>query len=120
MSGTAAWRFELGYWGEITPRYDFSWSDDIYFNPVEGRGLPDIDGVDRLPMLAIGQEAFVLHNLTLTYRTPEGDIEVSGWVRNLLDERYKSYAFDASFFSKVVVNFVGDPRTVGADVSIRW
>ncbi len=117
---SASWPFELGYWGTITPRYDFSWSDDIFFNAAEGRGLPGGDSLPRLPELAVGQEAFVLHNLTLTYRTPEGNIEVSGWVRNLLDERYKTYGFDASQFSKVVINFVGEPRTVGTDISIRW
>jgi iron complex outermembrane receptor protein len=120
VSGSASWPFELGYWGTITPRYDFSWSDDIYFNAAKGRGLPDTAGDARLPVLAVGQEAFVLHNLTLAYRTPDGTIEVSGWVRNLLDERYKTYAFDASQFSKIVINFVGQPRTVGTDISIRW
>jgi len=120
VSGTASWPFELGYWGTIIPRYDFSWSDDIYFNMMEGYGLPDIDNQPRLPEFAIGQQAFVLHNLSLSYRPPEGNIEISAWVRNLLDERYKTYAFDASQFSKVVINFVGEPRTIGGDISFRW
>ena len=120
VSGTVSWPFELGYWGTITPRYDFTWSDDIYFNAAEGRGLPDLDGQPKLPEFAVGQKGFALHNLTLSYRPPEGNIEISGWVRNLLDERYKTYAFDASQFSKVVINFVGEPRTIGGDISIRW
>ena len=129
VSGTAEWPFDLGYWGTIIPRYDFTWSDDIYFNPAEGRGLPSldtepgppvIDESGRLPEYAVGQKSFALHNLTLIYRPPEGNIEISGWVRNLLDERYKTYAFDASQFSKLVINFVGEPRTVGGDISIRW
>jgi iron complex outermembrane receptor protein len=121
VSGTVQWPFELGYWGTLTPRYDFTWSDDIYFNPQKGRGVPSLlDGEPRLPDYAIGQPGFILHNLTLTYLPPEGNIEISGWVRNLLDERYKTYAFDASQFSKIAINFVGEPRTIGADISIRW
>ena len=49
-----------------------------------------------------------------------GNMEIAAWVRNLTDERYKTYAFDASFFSKVVINFVGEPRTIGLDLSINW
>ena len=52
--------------------------------------------------------------------SPAGNIEVAAWVRNLMDKRYKTYAFDASFFSRVVVNFVGEPRTIGLDLSISW
>jgi len=68
----------------------------------------------------VGQPAFWLHNLRLSYRTPAGNMEFSAWVRNLTDERYKTYAFDASFFSKVVLNFMGEPRTVGLDFSVHW
>ncbi len=120
ISGTAEWPFDLGYWGTLTPRYDFAWTDDIYFNQIEGRGSADADGQPKLPQFAVGQQAFVLHNLMLTYETPEGNIEISGWVRNLLDQRYKTYGFDASQFSKVVVQFVGEPRTVGVDLTLRW
>ena len=38
----------------------------------------------------------------------------------LEDEVYKNYAFDASNFSNVVLNFVGTPRTIGADVIITF
>ena len=120
VSGTAEWPLDMGYWGTITPRYDFTWTDDIYFNALEGRGEPDIDGVEKFPEFTIGQKAYVLHNLMLSYRTPEGNMEISGWVRNLFDERYKNFSFDASTFSQVVINFPGAPRTVGADLTIRW
>jgi len=120
VSGTAEWPFDFGYYGTIIPRYDFSWTDDVYFNQAEGRGIPDNDNNPRLPEFAIGQKSYVLHNLSLSYRSPDANFEISGWVRNLFDERYKTYAFDASQFSKVVVTFVGQPRTVGADLTLRW
>jgi iron complex outermembrane receptor protein len=119
----ADWTFDLGRWGALIPRYDFAWTDDIFFDANEGRGQPD-STPQRLgtlrPEYAVGQPAFWLHNLRLTYRTPEGNIEVAGWVRNLTDEAYKTYAFDASTFAKLDVNFIGEPRTWGVDLTIRW
>jgi iron complex outermembrane receptor protein len=114
LSGAAEWTFDLGRWGAVIPRYDFAWSDDIYFDPTEG------NGTIGLPDYTIGQPAFWLHNLRLGYRTPEGNVEIGLWVRNLEDTRYKTYAFDASKFSSLTVNFVGPPRTAGLDFSVNF
>ena len=43
-----------------------------------------------------------------------------GWVRNMTNEEYKSFAFDASFFANLVVNFVGEPRTYGLTASFTF
>jgi outer membrane receptor protein involved in Fe transport len=120
LSGAAEWAFDLERWGVITPRYDFAWSDDIFFDPSQGRGSLDFRSQPNKPEFAVGQPSFWLHNLRLGYRTPAGNMEIALWVRNLTDERYKTYAFDASFFSKVVINFVGEPRTIGLDLSVNW
>ena len=50
----------------------------------------------RCPNTAIGQKAYFLHNVRLAYRTPTGNVEVAGWVRNVEDQVYKNFAFDAS------------------------
>ena len=73
-----------------------------------------------MPKNSIGQPAYWLHNLRLSWRSADEKIEVSGWVRNLTDEVYKSYAFDASAGFGVVGNLVGDPRTYGATVGFTW
>ena len=105
----------------MIPRYDGAWSDDIFFDPTEGRGIPDANtGEPTLPEYAIGQRAFWLHNVRLAYQTAEGNIEIAGWVRNIEDKVYKTYAFDASAFSEVVVNFVGQPRTFGLTLAFKW
>jgi iron complex outermembrane receptor protein len=114
------WTIDMGRWGSLIPRYDFAWSDDIFFDPSEGRGAVSFDGEQLLPEHAIGQRAYWLHNARLGYRTPEGNIEVAGWVRNFTDEAYKTYAFDASSFTNLVINFVGQPRTFGGSISIHW
>lgn len=120
VSGTAEWPFDLGEWGTLTPRYDFVWSEDIFFDPSQGRGVPAPDGELKLPEYALGQRAYWIHNLRLSYRTPLGNVQLSAWVKNILDERYRTYAFDTSQFIAATINFVGEPRSVGGDVTINW
>jgi iron complex outermembrane receptor protein len=120
VSAAAEWVFDLGRWGAIIPRYDFAWSSDIYFDSNEGRGSPNQQGISFLPKYAVGQEAYWLHNVRLGYRVPEGNIEIAGWCRNLTDKVYKTYAFDASTFAGVLINFVGEPRTYGMDLTLRF
>jgi iron complex outermembrane receptor protein len=119
LSGGVNWPFELGSFGTLTPRYDFDWTDDVFFGPGEGQGTSNILD-ELLPELTIGQPAFARHNLRLSYVTPDGMLEISGWVRNIGDAAYKTYAFDASIFAAVVINFIGEPRTGGADITIRF
>jgi iron complex outermembrane receptor protein len=119
-SGTLEYTLDLGRWGMVLPRYDAVFTDDNFFDPSEGRGAPNDDNVLFLPDFAIGQRSYWLHNVRLTYRTPEGDIEVAGWIRNVTDEVYKTLAFDASQAADLVGNFVGDPRTYGVSISFTW
>ncbi|MGI9591757.1 MAG: TonB-dependent receptor [Myxococcota bacterium] len=120
FSGSVAWTLDLGRYGYIIPRYDFNWSDDTFYGVNEGQGAGSPRGIPRLPEFAVGQEAYWLHNVRLTYRTPTTNVELAFWVRNIEDTVYKSFAFDASNFSGVVLNFVGEPRTWGGDITFRF
>ena len=120
VSGTAEWSYDFGRFGALIPRYDFTWRDDTHFDTNESRGSKNNRGEIFLPEHAIGQRAFVLHNLRLSYRSPEGNIEISGWVRNLSNLQYKQTAFDASTFSQLTINYVGDPRTWGMGIVLNW
>ncbi len=117
---SADWPFEIGRFGTVTPRYDGAWSDTVYFDQTEGRGFGDRSGNIFLPKNAIGQPPHWLHNVRLAYQTPDGQFELAGWVRNLLDDTYKIYAFDASGFNNLVVNILNEPRTYGVDFTVRW
>jgi outer membrane receptor protein involved in Fe transport len=114
------WTLDFGRWGALLPRYDLSWSDEIFFDPSEGRGSPNPQNQLYLPDNTIGEEALLLHNVRLGYRTENGTVEIAGWVRNITDEVYKSYAFDASTFSRVVVQYTGEPRTFGLDFIVKF
>jgi iron complex outermembrane receptor protein len=120
LSGSVEYTGELGRYGSLIPRYDFSWTDDVFFDPSEGFGAPNNQGATFLPEFAIGQKAYWLHNVRLSYRSPGSNIEVAGWVRNLTDEVYKTLAFDASVSAGLVGNFVGDPRTYGVSVAVAF
>ena len=120
VSLTAEQTFPLGRWGSFTARYDAVWSDTNYFDATEGRGIPNRENVNFLPKDTIAQPAFWLHNLRLGYRPPSGRFEIAGWVRNLTNESYKTFAFDASTFTETTIYFVGDPRTYGATLTINF
>jgi outer membrane receptor protein involved in Fe transport len=120
VSGTAEWTFDLGRYGTLIPRYEFAWTDDVAFDANNGQGSLNASGQSSLPDLAIGQPAFWLHNLRLAYRMPTGNVEFAVWARNLGNAVYKTYAFDASEFTGLVINFVGPPRTIGFDVSVAF
>jgi iron complex outermembrane receptor protein len=119
-SGSVMYTLDMGRFGQLIPFYDFSWSDDIFFDASAGEGQPNFAGETEFPKNAIGQRAFWLHNLRLTYRLPNGQMEISAWVRNLTDEVYKTYAFDASTFSNVTLHFPGLPRTYGGSINLSW
>jgi outer membrane receptor protein involved in Fe transport len=119
-SGAVQWTLDLGRWGFLVPRYDFSWTEDVFYGVNEGRGSSDLTGEPVLPDYAVGQREYWLHNARLAYRTPTGNIEVAAWIRNIEDTVYKSFAFDVSNFQKVVINFTGTPRTVGLDFRVTF
>jgi len=120
VSATAEWTFDLGRFGYLIPRYDVNWSDDVFFDPNEGRGSVDPTGGPALVEYGVGQPQYFLHNVRLAYRTPTGNVEVAGWIRNVEDRVYKNFAFDASRFTGIVINFPGEPRTLGVDVTFAF
>ena len=119
ISGGASWRLEMGRYGTLIPRYDFTWRDESYFDPTKGTGAQR-PNFQSLPDHTLSQVAFVRHNVRLTFRSPDGKYEVAGWCRNVTDERYKTYAADVSAFRAVVLNYVGNPRSCGGEIALSW
>jgi iron complex outermembrane receptor protein len=120
FSGTARWDFELGRFGILTPRWDFAWTDFTPFDATGGRGQLDVNGETSKPQGAIGQPAFWIHNVRLSLRSVDGSWEIFSYCRNVADQRYRTFAFDASRFGNVIINFVGDPRTCGGGATVRF
>jgi outer membrane receptor protein involved in Fe transport len=120
FSLTADWPFDLGRWGILTPRYDLAWTDDVFFDGSGGFGSLDINGDPVNPAFATGQPAYALHSIRISYSDTASTFELAFWIRNLTDQRFKTYSFDATFINKVVLNFVGEPRTLGVDLTVRF
>src|SRR5262249_16119022 len=107
-------------WGYLIPRYDGTWTDVTYYDATKGRGIPNTVNLQVLPKETIGMHEYWLHNIRIAYRTPDGHLEIAGWVRNVLDTPVKTYAFDGSTFQSTTIYFVGDPRTYGVTASVTF
>jgi len=122
VSVSARYAFDLGRFGTITPRYDMVYTGEIFFDPSEGRGKlrsPELGLAPTLPKYSVGQRAYVLHDVRLSYLLPGDQIEIAGWVRNLTDERYKAYVAEATGVQSLL-NWIGAPRTYGGSLSFTW
>jgi outer membrane receptor protein involved in Fe transport len=106
VSGIVEYEIPFFGLGSLIPGYDVSWRSKIYFDPAK--------------LDPISQEPYWLHNARIAYRTPDGRIEVAGWVENLLDEQYKADAFDLALAYGTILEVWGDPRTYGVTVTFTW
>jgi len=110
----------IGRYGSLAARYDGAWVDTTFFDATEGTGVGDEFGNKFLPKDTIAQRPYWLHNIRLSWRSPDGRTEVAGWVRNITNQAYKTFAFDGSNFQATTIYFVGDPRTWGVSLSYNF
>jgi iron complex outermembrane receptor protein len=101
--------------GKLTPRYSFSWKDDIYFDSSSGTGA-----YLNFPKAYFGQEAFWIHNASLSWRSENDRFEITGWVHNFLDQHYKTSSDDLSQGLNYVLNVWADPRTYGVSITVSY
>jgi iron complex outermembrane receptor protein len=106
FAGYAQYPLLIGRFGTLTPRWDWSYKDDVYFSP---------DNIE-----AVGQKALWLMNFRLGYTTPGEGVEIAGWVRNLTDQTYRVDAFNLARFRNSILYAIGDPRTYGVTLSVRF
>ena len=86
--------------------------------PVE-RAPVETDGPWRSPVQAATEDAAPEIG-ALPEVAEHEPLEVAGWVRNLENQSYKPFAFDASTFNRTSIYFVGDPRTYGGSLTINF
>jgi len=108
FSGSAYVEYEMQLyrWGSLIPAFDFSYKSKVFLDP-SGEDL-------------ISQESYWLYNGQLTYRTPNGNIALTGWVRNMLNKHYKIEVFDLTNGFNTVTEIWSEPRTYRFTVSYRW
>jgi len=116
ISLTAQQTVPLGRLGSLTARWDGAWTAETTYDATNSRGVPNFEGNQFLPKHTIGQRAFWIHNLRLGYMTPNGGVEIAGWVRNVEDKVYKTFAFDVTSQNQTTIYAVSAPRTYGVQV----
>ena len=115
------WPLLLERFGTLTPQYNFTWTDDTPFDPNRGRGQIDLFSNSDFRPYTIGNRAYAIHNVRLSYEPPgDSKIRVSGWCRNVTDERFNNFAVDLSTFAQIQLHYPADPRLCGADVRVSW
>ena len=114
-AGSIEYDIPLSRWGALTPRFSFSYRDEVFFDANEGCGAEG-----NIPECLIMQEGYWLLNAALTYSVPGDQIEITGFVRNLDDEEYKVQSFDVTSQRNLLLDVYGTPRTYGVTVTVRY
>ena len=117
FSGSAFWEIDLDRYGYITPRVDFTWRTEIFFDPNEGAGFFD---VRNLPDGTLGDNTLRQWHGRLSYQTEDQLLDVAVWMRNITDEEYKVEAFDLSRGFRSLLFVIGQPRTYGVSITFNF
>jgi iron complex outermembrane receptor protein len=92
--------------GFLAVQADYGWQDDQNFNLI------------YTPV--VREDAYGLANARLTYTSESRAWTASVWVKNLTDEKYRTYAFDTTAFFGAIENVPGPQRWFGGGVTYRW
>ncbi|MFL2935360.1 MAG: TonB-dependent receptor [Myxococcota bacterium] len=105
FAGYVSWAFTSDY-GTVLPRLDWSYKSEVFFSPAN----------DPL----IKQGPLWMLNMRVGYTTPDGNLEIAGWVQNLTDEVYRLDMINLARFRQLMLYAMGDPRTYGVTVQVRF
>lgn len=99
--------FDLGHYGIVTPRFDFTWEDDTYFRTFN-------KGLDK-------QKAFYTLNLKGSWKSADGRYSIEGGVDNLTDVDIKNNVITGPLIAgSPVLAFYRPPRTWSIRFGWRW
>jgi iron complex outermembrane receptor protein len=93
-------------WGVITPRFDWSFKDKVFFSAANS----DLVAADPL----------WLANFRVTYKSPDDHFELAGWIENLTDQAYAQDVLNLARLRKALLYAIGDPRTYGLTLTLRY
>lgn len=69
--------------------------------------------------IAVGEDGYGLFNLQASFETEDGRFRLSGWVKNLTDERYVRNGAAVPAPLQIITNNYGTPRTYGLTARVR-
>jgi iron complex outermembrane receptor protein len=100
-----------GDFGEISPRIDLSYKSAIFYGFDPGSYA-----IFKQDEELAGQPAYALIDARLSWQNPAGNTTVSGWVKNLSDERYRIGVVAVADSSGIYNQAYGEPRMFGIDI----
>jgi len=101
--------------GTLTPRFSFSWKDEMLYDACGGRG----NRCNFDPGF-FGQGSFWVFNAALTWTSENEMFTLTGWVHNFMDEHYKTQSFDLSRGLGIILDAYAEPRTYGITATISF
>jgi iron complex outermembrane receptor protein len=101
--------------GSLTPRFSFSWKDEMLYDACGGRG-----NRCNFEEGFFGQDAFWIFNAALTWTSENERLSLTGFVHNFLDERYKTQSWDNSRGLGLILDVWAEPRTYGVTATLAF
>jgi iron complex outermembrane receptor protein len=105
FSGYLSWPLGSRF-GTLTPRIDWSYKSKVFFSAQNQEN--------------ISQDPLWLLNLRIAYLTPNSNIELAGWIRNLTDVAYRGDIINLARLRSQLLYAMGDPRTYGVTLNVRF
>jgi iron complex outermembrane receptor protein len=106
LVGALSYDWEVDGLGTLTPRFGYQYKSQVFYTPENDS--------------RIGADPRWLFDVRLDYKTPDGNIVVGGWIRNLTDEYYAVTAYDRKDITGAIVYVVSEPRTYGLSMSFLY
>lgn len=106
LVGYLSYDYEVTGLGTFTPRFDYRFKSQVFYTPENDS--------------RIGADPRWIFDARLDYKTPDGNIVVGGWIRNLTDEFYPVTAYDRKKGTGAIVYVVSEPRTYGLSISLLY
>jgi len=105
FSGLAQYTIPLASRGAIVLQTDFNYQSEVFFDTANN------------PLLS--QDGYWIANARVAYQGANGRWEVAGFVRNIGNEEYLTYAIDLSDFG-FNQQMRGAPRVFGIEISVAY
>ncbi|HIF97255.1 MAG TPA: hypothetical protein EYQ54_09565, partial [Myxococcales bacterium] len=105
FAGYANWPLRSRF-GVLTPRVDWSYKSKVFFSPQN--------------LEPVSQDPLWLLNFRIGYTTPENNIELAGWIRNVTDVAYRVDVINLARARSSILYLMGQPRTYGVTLNVKF
>jgi iron complex outermembrane receptor protein len=104
---------------------DYAWRDKVYYtfetpaSVAQGNTLGAVTAQNEANRLG-AIPSYGLLNARFAVNFDHPNIELALWARNLTGQQYYTEQFDSYTGLGTVVDYQGDPRTIGGTIKYRW